>query len=483
MRGEVLSMNNKLIKMFGFVFLLPLISLAQEGVTVSSDTENYFKNNLGNSCKKKISSDFYSEYYFKCTKDEFSKGRINGYCKENLDVRLKQLNCPSEVLSTFYQKLGADALPIHKKELEKIKLEIEDFKKKKLSASFQYAKYMNYIEANQLSSIELDSSIVNEYKNSKALREKRRGTCTDVVNVKEPLSLTRPKNQDSIGWCYSYTASDLVAHVLGKEPSAVHMATLMNDKLLFKMFGVKEGGFTDSVIKEMISEGMCLEKNLPSTDYKFVTRGYDLKNLFEEIVELSKKYYQNPNSGNEDFQHTKTKEYTQFDVLIELCTKRNNLLKGMGELFPNASLGQISEILLKTDSSATFKKIADLSCPIEKGSDVKALKVITVSEKDNIFSTIDDQLSKGNILGMHYTAEFLYNYKESATFANHASSIVGRRFNSKTGSCEYLLRNSWGKDCGSYDKNYECTDGHVWIAEDFFKYKGAIGEVIYVEKK
>ncbi len=465
------------------MFLLPFASLAQEGVVVSLDTENYFKNNLGNSCKKKINSDFYAEYYFKCTKDEFSRGRINGYCKENLDTRLKQLNCNAEALSSFYKKLGSDALPIHKKELEKIKLEIEDFKKKNLSASFQYAKYMNYIESNQLTGIELDSTIVNEYKNSQALRNERRSTCTDVINVKEPLSLSRPKNQDTIGWCYSYTASDLVAHVLGKEPSAVHMATLMNDKFLFKMFGVKEGGWTDSVIKEMISEGMCLEKNLPSTDYKFVTRGYDLKKLFDEILELSKKYYQNPHTKNNDANYSDHQEYTQNDVLLDLCSKRINLLKGMGELFPKANMNQISEILLKSDPSSAFKKITDLSCPIEKGSDVKALKVKTVGTKDKIFSTIDEQLTKGNILGMHYTAEFLYNYKESATFANHASSIVGRRFNSKTGSCEYLLRNSWGKDCGSYDKNYECNDGHVWIAEDFFKYKGAIGEVIYVEKK
>lgn len=476
-------MNKKLIKMFGFSLLLPLTIFAQDGVTVSSDTENFFRNTLGNSCKKKISTDFYADYYFKCTKDEFSKGKIDSYCKQNLDTRLIQLNCPRDTLTNFYKKLNTDALPIHKKELEKIKIEIEDFKKKKLSGSFQYAKYMNYLKKNNLTGVELDSGIVSDYKNGEAARNKRKESCSDVMNVKEPLSLSRPKNQDSIGWCYSYTASDLVAHVLGKEPSAIHMATLMNDRFLFKMFGVKEGGWTDAVIKEMISEGMCLEKNLPSTDYKFVTRGYELKNLFDEIVELSKKYYQNPHQSNDDFQHTKSKEYTQNDVLVDLCTKRNNLLKGMGELFPNASLNQISEILLKSNSSTAFKKIADLSCPIEKGSDVKSLKVKTVGAKDKIFSTIDEQLDKGNILGMHYTAEFLYNYKESATFSNHASSIVGRRFNPKTESCEYLLRNSWGKDCGSYDRNYECQDGHVWIAEDFFKYKGSIGEVIYVEKK
>lgn len=476
-------MKNKLINLFGLYLFIPLALLAEDGVSISADTENFFKKELANTCKKKISADFYTEYYFKCTKEEFSKGKIDGYCKENLDSRLKTFNCSNDLLTQFYQKLGRDALPIHKKELDKIKAEIADFKAKKLNASFQYSKYMNYLTDNQLVNLELDKGIVSEFKNGELERNKRKETCRDVINVKEPLSLSRPKNQDTIGWCYSYTASDLVAHVLGKEPSAVHMATLMNDKFLFKMFGVKEGGFTDSVIKEMIDEGMCLEKDLPSTDYKFVTRGYDLKKLFDEIVELSKKYYQSPNHNSDDFPLTKNNEFSENDVLVELCTKRNNLLRGMGELFPNASLNQISEILLKSDPSTAFKKITDLSCPIEKGSDVKSLKVKTVGANEKIFSTIDDQLSKGNILGLHYTAEFLYDYKSGTTFANHASSIVGRRFNPKTQSCEYLLRNSWGKECGSYNRNYECRDGHVWIAEDFFKYKDAIKEVIYVEKK
>lgn len=480
-------MRNCLIGFVGFSFLASFSVYAQDGVSISGDTENFFKKDLNNNCKKKITNDFYSEYYFKCTKDEFKKGNISGYCKENLDKRLQQLNCSSDVLTKFYQKLSKDSLPIHKKELEKIKLEIEDFKKNKLSGSFQYAKYMNYLQDNYLtdsSELVLDDQIVNEFKSSEQARLLRKETCTDVINVKEPIALDRPKDQDTIGWCYSYTASDLVAHVLGKEPSAVHMATLMNDKFLFKMFGVKEGGWTDTVIKEMIKEGMCLEKNLPSTDYKFVKQGYDLKQLFDEIITLSKKYYQTPNHPNDDnFPSTPKKEYTQEEILVELCSKRNNLLKGMGELFPNASLSQISEILLKSDPSVAFKKIADLSCPIEKGSDVKNLRVKTVSTDANIFPTMDQELSKGNILGLHYSAEVLSSYKKGSTFANHASSIVGRRFNPKTQSCEYLLRNSWGKTCGGYDKNYECKDGHVWIAEEFFKYKDAIAEVIYVEKK
>jgi len=126
--------------------------------------------------------------------------------------------------------------------------------------------------------------------------------------------------------------------------------------------------------------------------------------------------------------------------------------------------------------------LIDQSCPIEKGSELKNLTVRTISNQADIFPNIDEQLTKGNILGLHYKAQMLYNFKGNAMVGNHASSIVGRRFNPKTMSCEYLLRNSWGKSCGMYDEHYECKDGHVWIAEDYFKYNNSITEAIYVEK-
>lgn len=455
-------------------------------IKLSGDTENYFKNTVLKSCKKLKKNDFYVDYYFKCFKDDFNRSRINSYCESNLDQYVSKLECSPSEIKTFNKMKAVDALPLHKYKIASIKEEISDFKKKNLSASFQMAKYINYKKDNSLEDEVIDPETEALVQNDLKSVEARKNSCSDVINLKEPLALNRPKNQDTIGWCYSYTASDLVAHVLGREPSAVHMATLMNDKFLFKLFGVKEGGWTDSVIDEMIDEGMCLEKDLPSTDYKFATNSFDLKSVFQEIIDLSKKYYSSPNDKNNQDSFTsgsKSKEYTKEEIAYELCHKKDKLLKGLGELFPKMNMDQLTEVLLKTSSSDAFKKMADISCPITKDKEMKNLKVRTVSSNDEVYKTLDEQLDKGNILGLHYKAETLYHYKNNVTFTNHASSIVGRRFNPKTMSCEYLLRNSWGKECGSYYSDYDCKDGHVWIAEDFFKYNKSIGEVIYVEKK
>ena len=62
---------------------------------------------------------------------------------------------------------------------------------------------------------------------------------------------------------------------------------------------------------------------------------------------------------------------------------------------------------------------------------------------------------------------------------NHSSVVIGRRFNNKTNSCEYLVRNSEGTSCSQYDKRLECDKtrgglpcppntecgGQVWVPE------------------
>ena len=48
----------------------------------------------------------------------------------------------------------------------------------------------------------------------------------------------------------------------------------------------------------------------------------------------------------------------------------------------------------------------------------------------------------------------------------HASLIMGRR--SRNGKCEFLLRNSWGKNC-AYDDKFDCEEGNIWIEDKVLK--------------
>ncbi len=58
---------------------------------------------------------------------------------------------------------------------------------------------------------------------------------------------------------------------------------------------------------------------------------------------------------------------------------------------------------------------------------------------------------------------------------NHASLIIGSRWNKKQKSCELLVRNTWGTGCKSYKKGYpaasstvkgqdvKCEGGNIWV--------------------
>jgi aminopeptidase C len=54
----------------------------------------------------------------------------------------------------------------------------------------------------------------------------------------------------------------------------------------------------------------------------------------------------------------------------------------------------------------------------------------------------------------------------------HASLIIGRRRDPKTGVCQYRVRNSYGADCvgkngkSKYSPDWQCDAGNIWVDED-----------------
>lgn len=50
----------------------------------------------------------------------------------------------------------------------------------------------------------------------------------------------------------------------------------------------------------------------------------------------------------------------------------------------------------------------------------------------------------------------------------HAALLIGRRWNSKTKSCQFLIRNSYGVSCERYLDEFknDCDMGNIWVNED-----------------
>lgn len=279
--------------------------------------------------------------------------------------------------------------------------------------------------------------------------------CSDIINQNETVNLENVRNQDSVGWCYAYTAADLLSFKLNKKISAVSLYSSGQDiELDIKDSTSQQGGDIKSSIDNYLAKknGLCLEEDLPSNDFKFCTdRSYnDFLNTFLNAVR-ERKLDQN------------------------LCLEKN-----LAQAFPGTDLNFIRNHANRFGTKKIIEALYDNQC---KKLSFKGLKINAVNmytsryQPEAVMKKLDEQVSKGEIIGVAYDYNKLNG--EPGT-GGHASIVVGRRTNSESGACEYLVRNSWGKNCDqteddglSCHKNCDSNgcrySGHFWVSGERLK--------------
>ena len=297
-----------------------------------------------------------------------------------------------------------------------------------------------------------------------ASEDLERKKCTQVDNRNDILGEVR--DQDSMGWCYAYAAADLITYKYGQRVSAVDVALKHNDPQsyddpkshddqdvdddLFLDTEEKEseieGGLVEMGVKIPLQRGVCLESDVPSDDYKDV-----------ELLGI----LQNAESLQHDFLNTVYKN--REEIRKDICSRFSSILS----LFPQLNINDIVEILEKSSRTNFIDNLRNKGCKsrVVKDKNVKlvAKAANNYNEKLLLFSEIDKQLESKNVVSATLVGELLVDRDTVSSNINHAMLVVGRRFNSQTKHCEYLLRNSWGKSCSYYD--HFCDKGHLWISK------------------
>ncbi|AFY00795.1 C1 family peptidase [Bdellovibrio bacteriovorus] len=299
----------------------------------------------------------------------------------------------------------------------------------------------------------LDPSKTNSYydtyrQQGRQSRDREENTCQAVDLRNDTLGPVR--DQDGIGWCYAFAAADLLTYRLGKKVSAVDLALNYNDKWdnnLLKQVGWAEHEFEGAasrnsqevtIEKTAQKGGACLEENLRSEDNGPAS-------LMENLIQLDKL-------------KRDTAELTPIR-----CPSAQ-------KIFPTINTKELMDIAKESSRASFIASLSNKACEPRislKGIEVErkgshllgdALK----NDKSEMFAALDEQLNRKNIVAISYYASILYNANAPVT-GGHASSIVGRKYNRKSGECEYLIRNSWGRGCNSYDTRYKCEEGNIWI--------------------
>lgn len=318
----------------------------------------------------------------------------------------------------------------------------------------------------------------------------RKSSCSNVDNRKPPLATLNSdgsvkknnmRNQDSIGWCYAYTAADMIGHKTGKNVSAIDIANAYNEGSISDWFSnnesTMEGGYIEDAANVAIDRGLCYESQLPSDDYTFSTKSEDLMDELKAIEKLYDVYNKKVTYVAEGYFYNsrvkKTGEsFTNAHNGFKNDIQCGKIASDWDQLFNNLNIyGFMDAIKHATSANDFIDRLIKKNCtPRYKAGNLSfdSMSAGVWYGKDDVMSKIDSRLKKGEVLGISYKSTILKD-KYDHSDGNHASLVVARKFNSSTGSCEYLIRNSWGTGCSSYDDDYKCTQGNIWVPEEYFR--------------
>jgi hypothetical protein len=323
---------------------------------------------------------------------------------------------------------------------------------KKTNQQYPFSEVVMF-QTNKKTAAKVDNyDAIAEASRANKIKTNQNNKCTDRINQNEAVNIDNVRNQDGVGWCYAYAASDLLSYRLKKKISAVSLydsgQSIKDDvESLDGNGGDISGAITDYLAK---NNSLCLEEDLPSSDFSFCTS----RNYAEFLRALYRAAGENNLSNNQ-------------------CLEQN-----LKATFPSANMGMVISYVNQFGSKNLAEYLMGLQCKKKSFSGYKinpVNKFVGRYKAEDLVKDIDSLLDKGEIVG--FALQYNLMSENDERTGGHATVIMGRRQNPETGDCEYLIRNSWGKDCtdpeGSgftchkkCDSNNNCRyTGNLWVSQ------------------
>ena len=267
------------------------------------------------------------------------------------------------------------------------------------------------------------------------------------------------RNQGDISWCYAHTAADYLQfyHRIPVQISAADIAVNYNHRrwprFLRWLRGtvVPETGFIRSAISDISDVGYCPEEFFSSETWvKRIMTGKDagktidvpLGTAVEEIVSLVK--------------HISNGFYlipTDLPFVYE---------------FKGLSHQQFYDAVFLNPSGSVLDELRTAACDAHRLPFPKTTPAMVMGlNGGDTFDQIHEVLNQHLPMSIDYFYGVLENVDQySHSFTElHTSLLMGQRFNSETQECQYLIKNSYGTDCSSYDHRHQCEAGYIWVGE------------------
>lgn len=289
--------------------------------------------------------------------------------------------------------------------------------------------------------------------------------CSTINNIQDQLGEVR--NQDGLGWCFATMMADLFSAETGQRLSDFEMGLHY-----FKEYGPKysvsklSSGSPFKLARQVVREGSCLEKNLPSNE-----------RMIAESAALLEKSGWNQNVFLEaGIRAIENVRGLSVDKLLQYDKAACQAMESAQAMFPGVSDIQIlSAITTSASNERLMKILVSYTCeraPLALAPNFRFRQLTAHPEGKHpqgfhLLPSLDKQLKKGKPVGVGYWPSRFFN---AAPKDRHTSVIVGREF--RDGVCKYLVRNSFGPGCGHYKAPYgkpeNCQNGHFWVSEKDF---------------
>lgn len=282
-----------------------------------------------------------------------------------------------------------------------------------------------------------------------------------TIDVRENMNpalqkkFSTPSQQGTIGWCFGFTAADMLSQETGVPVSALHTSSYFTTQMsgIGKAFrflvanpDMPEGGLLDDALEVMYKRGsVCSDAGARSSSRIILRLGsqpiaWDV----DDFALYIRKYRE----GKCDD--------TCRSLLMQASTLyfKNIPLKEASDIFSRRDLSIEEAVYMAFNRSCQGHEtpLKKVNFRVREARKSLANGDVYPNPAGDVLGVINEGLERGKLVGLEYYSSGVV--AKHGIDSWHTSSIIGRE--KKGNKCYYKVRNSWGASC-PYKKGVFCN--------------------------
>ena len=275
----------------------------------------------------------------------------------------------------------------------------------------------------------------------------------------------KARDQKKIAWCFAHASADNLQFQerTKTQISAADIAINFSHSTVSRLLNffnhafdgntdpyAAEYGLAKIAINMIKDQGYCPESIFPSEDWTRI----DLQ-------------------GNQTKVEVAAAATEIYELQSEL-KKRQNLGENVkiSDLpfyysFNNVDKKTFANLLMNSKKNKLLDNMRNVICQGQRVPFKSEIDPGMFFGKNRIIRKLNTALDSRKPASLDFSSQVLKDLdKDKTTLDLHTVAVVGRKFDSVTRQCQYLLKDSYGPACDKYDPRIECDKGYLWIPEN-----------------